>query len=81
MFKIAVNDYFKGTKFAKEIKKVKRTCIVDEVIAIARLIDKASSDKSMGLELGKPKIKLALTDEMSKVFNQDDTISKGNIKW
>jgi hypothetical protein len=35
----------------------------------------------MGLELGMPKIKLALTDEMSKVFNQDDTISKGNIKW
>jgi len=81
MFKKAVNDYFKGTKFAKEIKKVKRTCIVDEVIAIARLIDKASIDKSMGLELGNPKIKLALTDEMSKVFNQDDTISKGNIKW
>jgi hypothetical protein len=81
MFKKAVNDYFKGTKFAKEIKKVKRACIIDEVIAIAQLIDNASSDKSMGLELGMPKIKLALTDEMSKVFNQDDTISKGNIKW
>jgi hypothetical protein len=81
MFKKAVNDYFKGTKFAKEIKKIKRTCIVDEVIAIARLIDRASSDKLMGLDLGNPKIKLALTDEMSKVFTQDDTISKGNIKW
>jgi hypothetical protein len=81
MFKKAVNHYFTGTKFAKEIKKVKRTCTVEEIIAIARLIDKASSDKSMGLELGHPKIKLALTDEMSQVFNQADTISKGNIKW
>ena len=81
MFKQAVASYFPKTAFAKEIKKVKRNCPIDEIIAIARIIDSASKTPSMGLALGQPKIKLALTDQMASVFEQEDTVEKGNIKW
>ena len=81
MFKSAVNDYFPKTPFAKEIKKVKRNCPIDEIIAIAKIIDKASTTPTMGLSLGTPKIKLAITNQMAAVFEQADTVEKGNIKW
>lgn len=81
MFKSAVASYFPKTIFAKDIKKVKRSCPIDEIIAIAQIIDKATITPTMGLSLGIPRIKLALTNEMARVFEQEDTIEKGNIKW
>lgn len=81
MFKQAVASYFPNTSFAKEIKKAKRNCPIDEIIAIAKIIDKASSTPSMGMCLGEPKIKLALSNKMAEVFKQEDTVTKGNINW
>lgn len=81
LFKKSVALYFKGTKFAKQIKQIKRNSVIDEIIAVARVIDEATSKPSMGLELSNPKIKLLLTPEMGAVLNQQDVIKKGEIKW
>jgi hypothetical protein len=81
LFKKSVALYFKATKFAKQIKQIKKSDPIDEIIAVARVIDEATIKPSMGLELGKPKIKLTLTPEMGRVLEQDDVIKKGIIKW
>ena len=81
LFKKAVAEYFKGTKFAKQIKQIKRPSSIDEIIAVARVIDAASSNPSLGIELGKPKIKLLLTTQMGAVLQQQDMLKKGLIKW
>jgi hypothetical protein len=81
LFKNSVALYFKGTKFAKLIKQIKKTSPIDEIIAVAKIIDEATITPSMGLEIGKPKIKLLLTPAMGEVLKQDDVIEKGIIKW
>ena len=81
LFKNSVGLYFKGTKFAKQIKQVKRASPIDEIIAVARILDEATITPSMGLAIGEPKIKLALTSVMAQVLQQDDMIKKGVIKW
>jgi len=81
LFKKSVALYFYGTAFAKHIKHIKKNSPIDEIIAVARVIDDATIKPSMGLEIGKPKIKLSLTPEMGKVLKQDDVIKKGIINW
>lgn len=81
LFKNSVALYFKGTKFAKQIKQVKKNSPVDEIIAVARIIEEATLKPSMGLEIGQPKIKLSLTSVMAQALQQDDMIKKGVIKW
>lgn len=81
LFKKSVAIYFKGSKFAKQIKQIKRQNSIDEIIAVARVIDEATLKPSMGLDLGRPKIKLTLTPEMGKVLEQDDVVKKGVINW
>lgn len=81
LFKKSVAIYFKATKFAKQIKQIKKTSPIDEIIAVARLIDEATVKPSMGLDIGQPKIKLTLTSSMGQVLQQDDVIKKGVIKW
>jgi hypothetical protein len=81
LFKKSVALHFNGTPFAKHIKQIKKNSPIDEIIAVARVIDEATIKPSMGLEIGKPKIKLSLTPEMGKVLKQDDVIKKGIINW
>ena len=81
LFKKSVALYFKETKFAKQIKQIKRSSPLDEIIAVARVIDEATIKPALGLDLGNPKIKLLLTPEMGKVLEQDDVIKKGVIRW
>jgi len=81
LFKKSVVTYFKGTKFAKQIKQIKKTSPVDEIIAVAKVIDEATLKPSMGLEIGSPKIKLLLTTAMGEVLQQEDVVKKGVIKW
>ncbi|WP_299073177.1 sulfotransferase family 2 domain-containing protein [uncultured Paraglaciecola sp.] len=81
LFKKSVAEYFKGTKFAKQIKQIRRPSAIDEIIAIARVIDAATSNPALGLELGQPKIKLLLTSQMGKVLQQKDVVVKGVINW
>lgn len=81
LFKKSVALYFKETKFAKQIKQVKKISSIDEIIAVARIIDEATINPSMGLALGNPKIKLLLTPLMGQALQQDDVIKKGIIKW
>ncbi|GHE95326.1 sulfotransferase family 2 domain-containing protein [Thalassotalea profundi] len=81
LFKNSVGIYFKGTKFAKQIKQVKKNSPIDEIIAVARIIDEATLKPSMGLAIGQPRIKLSLTSVMAQALQQDDMIKKGVIKW
>lgn len=81
LFKKSVAQYFKGTKFAKQIKQIKKNSPIDEIIAVARVIDEATIKPSLGLDIGQPKIKLLLTPAMGAVLKQDDVIKKGIIKW
>ena len=81
LFKKSVALYFKATKFAKQIKQIKKPSPIDEIIAVARAIDEATIKPSMGLDLGKPRIKLTLTPLMGEALQQDDVIKKGIIKW
>jgi hypothetical protein len=81
LFKQAVSIYFKGTKFGKQIKQIKKLSAIDEIIAVARVIDEASITPVMGLDLGTPKIKLTLSPLMGKVLQQDDLVKKGLINW
>jgi hypothetical protein len=81
LFKISVAHYFKTTKFAKQIKQIKKPSPIDEIIAVAKIIDEATITPAMGLEMGKPKIKLLLTPAMGEVLKQDDVIKKGIINW
>jgi hypothetical protein len=81
LFKKSVSLYFKATKFAKQIKQIKKPSPIDEIIAVARAIDEATIKPSMGLDLRKPRIKLTLTPLMGEALQQDDVIKKGIIKW
>jgi hypothetical protein len=81
LFKKSVSLYFKASKFGKQIKQIKKTSPIDEIIAVARIIDEATIKPSMGLDIGKPKIKLSLTPLMGEVLQQNDVIEKGVIKW
>jgi hypothetical protein len=81
LFKKSVALYFKATKFAKQIKQIKKPSPIDEIIAVARAIDEATIKPSMGLDIGKPRIKLSLTLLMGEALQQDDVIKKGIIKW
>lgn len=81
LFKKSVALYFKATKFAKQIKQIKKPSPIDEIIAVARAIDEATIKPSMGLDMGKPRIKLSLTPLMGEALQQDDVIKKGIIKW
>ena len=81
LFKKSVALYFKATKFAKQIKQIKKPSPIDEIIAVARAIDEATRKPSMGLDIGKPRIKLTLTPLMGEALQQDDVIKKGIIKW
>tara|TARA_R110000751_G_scaffold116604_2_gene216559 strand:- start:349497 stop:350600 length:1104 start_codon:yes stop_codon:yes gene_type:complete len=81
LFKKSVAIYFKTTKFAKQIKQIKKPSAIDEIIAVARVIDEATIKPSMGLDIGNPKIKLTLTPEMGAVLEQPDVVKKGEIKW
>jgi len=81
LFKKSVALYFKGSKFAKSVKQVKKRCPIDEIISIAKIIDEASTKPITGLELGSPKIRLPLSDAMAAVFQHEDIIQKGSIKW
>jgi hypothetical protein len=81
LFKKSVALYFKATKFAKQIKQIKKPSPIDEIIAVARAIDEATIKPSMGLDLRKPRIKLTLTPLMGEALQQDDVIKKGIIKW
>lgn len=81
LFKKSVAIYFKETKFGKQIKQIKKLSSIDEIIAVARVIDEATIKPSMGLDIGKPRIKLSLTPQMGEALKQDDIIKKGVIKW
>ena len=81
LFKKSVALYFKGTKFGKQIKQIKKLSSIDEIIAVARVIDEATIKPSMGLDIGKPRIKLSLTPLMGEALKQDDMIKKGVIQW
>jgi hypothetical protein len=81
LFKKSVSLYFKATKFGKQIKQIKKNSPIDEIIAVAKVIDEASVKPSMGLDLGKPRIKLSLTPLMGEALQQNDVIKKGIIKW
>lgn len=81
LFKKSVAVYFKATNFAKQIKQIKKSSPIDEIIAVARVIDEATTKPSMGLDIGKPKLKLLLTPLMGEVLQQEDMIKKGIIKW
>jgi hypothetical protein len=81
LFKNSVAQYFKGTKFAKQIKQIKKPSPIDEIIAVARVIDEATITPAMGLDIGNPKIKLLLSPAMGEVLKQDDVIKKGTINW
>jgi len=81
LFKKSVSLYFKATNFGKQIKKIKKNSPIDEIIAVAKVIDEATLKPSMGLDIGKPRIKLSLTPLMAEALQQDDMIKKGMIKW
>jgi hypothetical protein len=81
LFKKSVALYFKGTKFGKQIKQIKKNSAIDEIISVARVIDEATIKPSMGLDIGQPRIKLSLTPLMGEALKQDDIIKKGIIKW
>jgi len=81
LFKKSVSLYFKATKFGKQIKQIKKNSPIDEIIAVAKVIDEATLKPSMGLDIGKPRIKLSLTPIMAEALQQDDMIKKGMIKW
>lgn len=81
LFKKSVALYFKATKFGKHIKQIKKNSPIDEIIAVAKVIDEATIKPSMGLDIGKPRIKLSLTPLMGEALQQDDMIKKGIIKW
>jgi hypothetical protein len=81
LFKKSVALYFKGSKFAKQIKQISRRCPIDEIIEIAKIIDYASSSPSLGLDLGQAKIKLPLTSVMADAMTGADRIEKGRIQW
>lgn len=81
LFKKSVAKYFKGTKFAKQIKQIKKNTSIDEIIAVAKVIDEATVKPSMGLSIGSPSIKLLLTSAMAEVMKKDDVIEKGVNNW
>ena len=81
LFKKSVAIYFKDTKFGKQIKQIKKLSPIDEIIAVAKVIDEATIKPSLGLDIGNPKIKLLLTPIMGEALKGDDVIKKGIIKW
>lgn len=71
LFKEHVAYYYPGTKFAKNIKQVKRSTSIDEIIAIAQVIDVASKDMTLSLEIEKSKMQFRMNASMEKVFTDE----------
>ena len=81
LFNESVAYYYSGSKFLKQLKAIKRPDPLDKIIAIARLIDKAAKDKSLGMDVTEDKLRLRLSKEMAQVLKQDDLTPKGIQKW
>ena len=81
LFKQHVLYYYPETIFSKKIKQVKRATAVDEVIAIAQIIDMASHSPAMGLNLGQPKLKFQMSKAMEKVFTDDGIVQTKQPLW
>ncbi|WP_414829624.1 sulfotransferase family 2 domain-containing protein [Alteromonas sp. H39] len=81
LFRDAVSFYYPNTRFAKQVKSIKRNHPLDEVVAIARLIDSAPQHPELGLDITQPKLQLRLTRDMAKVMRRDDVVAKGTHRW
>lgn len=81
MFKASVASYYPNTDFAKAVKKVKKADPLQEIIAIAQIIDLASKKPEMGIALGAPRMRLQLTQPMIDIMQQEDKITKGPMHW
>lgn len=81
LFRESVAFYYPNTKFAKQVKSIKRSDPLDEVIAIARLIESAPTNPALGININQPQLQLRLTKEMAQVMKQDNLVSVGTNQW
>ena len=77
-FKKSVVRYYPNTVFSRKIKRTKKLSPLDEIVAIAGIIDEASKDHTMGLELGKPRMQLPMSPQMISVFEKAGLIGRRN---
>lgn len=71
LFKEHVTFYYSGTLFAKKVKQVKRSTPLDEIIAIAQVIDQAHISANMGLTIDEPRMRFRMSPSMEKVFTDE----------
>lgn len=81
LFRDSVNFYYPNTRFAKQVKSIKRADPLDEVVAIARLIESVPQNPGLGIDITHPRLQLRLTREMAQVMRREDAVSKGTNKW
>lgn len=81
LFKEHIQYYYPNTVFAKKIKKIKRNSPLDEIIAIARLIDLAMSNRKLAVNLVEPRLKFRMTRQMEDVFNKEGIINTRKTLW
>lgn len=81
LFRESVSFYYPQTKFAKQVKSIKRNDPLDEVIAIARLIESVPQHPDWGVNITDPVLKLRLTKDMAQIMKRDDLVSKGTNNW
>ena len=81
LFKQHVAYYYPNSPFAQKIKQVKRSNSIDEIIAIAHIIDEVSTTNALGFSVTEARMKFQMTDAMARVFEQDGLVNTRQPIW
>ena len=81
LFKQHIQHFYSDTAFAQQIKKVKRANAIEDIKAIAEIIDQHIARPINSVNLLTPRLKFMMTPAMEAVFAQEGLVNTRSPIW